>query len=230
MPDAYLSLPREEQADILNALAATLGRAPEVLEKDVWVCWVLEQLFTMPERGEMAFKGGTSLSKAYRTIERFSEDVDITLDLRGHKTEFDPFAAGASKSRLKAFSNELKARVAMFVSHVVAPRLTGSLHAVIGEEGRVDADLDGENLRLHYPRAVATGAGYQLDHVLIEFGGRNITVPSEEIAITPDIAEHLPELALPTAMVRVLSPRAHVLGEGHAHSRRVQSRSLTCGS
>jgi hypothetical protein len=78
---------------------------------------------------------------------------------------------------------------------------------VVSEEGRVETDLDGETLRLYYPRAIATGAGYQLDHVLIEFGGRNVTDPSEEVVIVPDITEYLPELTFPTATVRVLSPR-----------------------
>lgn len=50
---------------------------------DVWVCWVLQTLFTMPDRLPMAFKGGTSLSKVFGAIARFSEDVDITLDYRG---------------------------------------------------------------------------------------------------------------------------------------------------
>lgn len=207
MHELYLAIPREDQADILSALAPKLGRAPEVLEKDVWVCWVLEQLFTMPERGEMVFKGGTSLSKAYRAIERFSEDVDVTLDYRGHETKFDPFAKGASKARQKGFGEELKARVAEFVAGHVAPRLRDALQAVVGAEGRVEADHDGETLRLFYPRAIAGAGGYQLDHVLIEFGGRNVTDPSEEVVITPDIAEHVPYLAFPAAKVRVLSPR-----------------------
>lgn len=207
MAEPYLALPREDQADILNALAPRLGRAPEVLEKDVWVCWVLEQLFTMPERGELVFKGGTSLSKAYRAIERFSEDVDVTLDYRGHDTKFDPFAKTATRTQQKGFGEELKARVAEFVADEVAPRLRDALHAVVGGEGRVEADPDGETLRLFYPRAIAGAGGYQLDHVLIEFGGRNVTDPSEEVIITPDIAEHVPELAFPTATVRVLSPR-----------------------
>lgn len=207
MPEHYLDLPREDQADILNALAPTLGRAPEVLEKDVWVCWVLEQLFTMPERGELVFKGGTSLSKAYRAIERFSEDVDVTLDYRGYETKFAPFGKDASKNRQRGLSEELKARVAKFVASEVAPRLRDALQAVVGAEGRVEADLDGETLRLFYPRAIAGAGRYQLDHVLIEFGGRNVTDPSEEVVIMPDIAEHLLDLAFPTAKVRVLSPR-----------------------
>ena len=65
MAETYLMLPREEQANILRAVAPELGQTPTVIEKDVWVCWVLKQLFEMPNRLPMAFKGGTSLSKVF---------------------------------------------------------------------------------------------------------------------------------------------------------------------
>lgn len=207
MPEAYLALPREEQAEILTTLASKLGRAPDVLEKDVWVCWVLEQLFTMPERGELAFKGGTSLSKAYRVIERFSEDVDITLDLRGHPIDFDPFAEEVSNTQRKALGEALKERVANFAANLVAPRLRHAFQAIVGVEGSVEVAPGGEALRLFYPRVGLGADAYRLDHVLIEFGGRNDTEPSEEVTITPDIAEHVLTLSFPTAQVRVLSAR-----------------------
>jgi len=81
MPESFMHLDAREQSQIYRALAPQLSRTPFVLEKDVWVCWVLRILFTMPDRLQMAFKGGTSLSKVFGAIMRFSEDVDITLDL-----------------------------------------------------------------------------------------------------------------------------------------------------
>jgi predicted nucleotidyltransferase component of viral defense system len=80
VPEAFVQLPPDEQASILQTCAGKLGRRPEHLEKDVWICWVLQALFTMPDRLPMAFKGGTSLSKVYGAIRRFSEDVDVTVD------------------------------------------------------------------------------------------------------------------------------------------------------
>lgn len=103
MPESFLHLDAQEQSQIYRALAPQLARSPVVLEKDVWVCWVLQTLFTMPGRLPMAFKGGTSLSKVFGVIARFSEDVDITLDYRGLDSSFDPFAEGVSKTRLKKF-------------------------------------------------------------------------------------------------------------------------------
>ena len=72
MAEAFLSLDARERADILRTVAAQSGRAAIILEKDVWVCWVLQALFSMPNPHPMAFKGGTSLSKVYRIIDRFS--------------------------------------------------------------------------------------------------------------------------------------------------------------
>ena len=66
-------------------MAADFGRSSTVLEKDVWVCWALEKLYSLPNRPVMAFKGGTALSKALHAIQRFSEDVDITIDYRSER-------------------------------------------------------------------------------------------------------------------------------------------------
>jgi len=74
MADQFLSLPREDQELLLKQYAPDLDMLPFVLEKDIWLCWALQQLFNMPEQLPMAFKGGTSLSKVYRAIDRFSED------------------------------------------------------------------------------------------------------------------------------------------------------------
>lgn len=107
MPESFLQLDTREQSQIYRALAPQLARTPAVLEKDVWLCWVLQSLFSMPDRLPMAFKGGTSLSKVFNAIARFSEDVDITLDYRGLDATFDPFTEAVSKTRLKKFSEDL---------------------------------------------------------------------------------------------------------------------------
>ena len=91
MVESFLGLQLKEQAEILQTMSAKLSRTPAVLEKDVWVCWALKHLFEMPGHQQMAFKGGTSLSKVYNAIDRFSEDIDITLDYRGFADTADPF-------------------------------------------------------------------------------------------------------------------------------------------
>ena len=81
MPE-YFTLPREDQHEALLVAAERSGRPLHLLEKDVWVVWALQHLFTGPHAQHLVFKGGTSLSKAYGVIKRFSEDVDLTYDIR----------------------------------------------------------------------------------------------------------------------------------------------------
>ena len=114
MPEQFLHLPVGDRREILQTAATRLGQQATVLEKDVWVCWTLQTLFSMPDAHPMAFKGGTSLSKIYGAINRFSEDVDVTLDYRAFDDDFDPFAANASNSAVKKFSKRLKGYVLQY--------------------------------------------------------------------------------------------------------------------
>lgn len=207
MAESFLLLPAAERSGILRGLAPRLSRAPDVLEKDVWVCWALETLFTMPARLPMAFKGGTSLSKVFGAIARFSEDVDITLDYRGFDGSVDPFEEGVSRTRLKKLSEILKSFVCDHVHDVVAPYFQERLAAGFDAEAcRIEVSDDGEKLRVHYESALEVPGGYMGNSVLIEFGGRNITEPNEAHVVWPDIAEYLADLDFPRAQVSVLSP------------------------
>lgn len=207
MPESFLHLDAQEQSQIYRGLAQQFDRSPIVLEKDVWVCWVLQTLFTMPGRLPMAFKGGTSLSKVFGAIARFSEDVDITLDYRGLSRTFDPFAEGVSNTRLKKFSENLKSFVRDHVHGVVAPHIQRILATEFAKDAcELDVSDNGEQLRLYYPSVLETSGDYVGNSVLIEFGGRNITEPNEEHNVEPDIAEYVAGLEFPHSKVSVLSP------------------------
>jgi hypothetical protein len=207
MPESFLHLKHQEQSQIYRALAPQLARSPVVLEKDVWVCWVLQTLFAMPNRLPMAFKGGTSLSKVFGAIARFSEDVDITLDYRGLDDTFDPFAEGVSRNRLKKFSEDLKSFVRAHAHDVVVPHFQRTLAAEFDADAfQIEVSDNGEQMRVHYPSVLDTPGDYVGNSVLIEFGGRNITEPNEKHEVWPDIAEHVVELNFPHSNVSVLSP------------------------
>lgn len=109
MAESFLRLSDRDRSQILHTIAQELSRNPTVLEKDVWVCWVLKTLFSLSDELRMAFKGGTSLSKVFKVISRFSEDVDITLDYRGIDDSFDPFTDGVSRNQIKVYCESLKA-------------------------------------------------------------------------------------------------------------------------
>ncbi len=78
----FFHLSTAERLEALDVAADTSGRLPHLLEKDIWVVWSLQHLFAGPYAEHLVFKGGTSLSKAYGIIRRFSEDVDLTYDIR----------------------------------------------------------------------------------------------------------------------------------------------------
>lgn len=76
-----LQMPAKRRQLVCEQTGARLNLASVTVEKDFWVCWTLEKLFALPEWGaHLTFKGGTSLSKGWKLIERFSEDIDIVID------------------------------------------------------------------------------------------------------------------------------------------------------
>ena len=87
MPN-YLELNDDDKNVVLEQAAQELGRPARVLEKDLWVCWVLSRLFGNDFGSPLTFKGGTSLAKVYGVIHRFSEDVDVTVDNRPWGIDF----------------------------------------------------------------------------------------------------------------------------------------------
>ena len=128
MADRFLQLPETDQKAILDAAAQELGKSPNILEKDVWVCWTLEKLVNMPEVPPLAFKGGTSLSKAYGAIARFSEDVDVTLDRRALDPGLNPFSA-TSKTQAKKICAQLDTLLAVYLVDVIKPYFDEHLKA-----------------------------------------------------------------------------------------------------
>ena len=207
MSEQFLHLPAEDRKEILQTAAAQLGQQATVLEKDVWVCWTLQALFTLPDAHPMAFKGGTSLSKIYSVIERFSEDVDITLDYRAFADDFDPFAADSSKNAVKKFGERLKGYVLQYANDVVAPYIKAQLQILPSPENyAVEVSDDGEKIWIQYPSAVEGNDKYLESSILVELGGRNVIDPNERHIVSPDISRLVTGLDLPSEEIVVLSP------------------------
>jgi len=81
--DKIAGLSITERSELFSETAAQRGMTPAIVEKDFWVTWTLDKLFSHPDLSRiLMFKGGTSLSKVFGLIERFSEDVDLILDWR----------------------------------------------------------------------------------------------------------------------------------------------------
>lgn len=209
MPEStvhYFDLSLAEQAELLHGLAPVLGRRAEILEKDIWLCQVLGILFALPVRKPMAFKGGTSLSKVYQAIERFSEDIDVTIDYRSLMADVADLAV-LSNAQRKKLSDTLKTALITHVTAELVPALSAALaQALPAHKIAIEVSEDAEKLWLYYPSAVENTDAYLRPSVLIEFGGRNATLPQDTVTIVPDVATHVPDLAFPSAQVAVLSP------------------------
>ena len=171
------------------------------VEKDFWVCWTLRELFTLPAIGDhLTFKGGTSLSKAWQIIQRFSEDIDLIVDKEalGFGGDAAPDKVPSNKQR-KARLENLMEVCRQWVQGILQPALTARLLATLGDTDwriEVDPDMpDGQCLLFHYPSAFQQkSAGYVRPVVKIELGARSDDWPHEMKSIQPYVTECFPAL------------------------------------
>ncbi len=203
MADNFLQLSATDRRDALEVASGASGRPAHLLEKDVWVVWALETLFASAFGAKIVFKGGTSLSKAYGVIRRFSEDVDLTYDIRAIAPDLVAEGADAlpsTRSQEKKWSREIKARLVRWVQDEALSVITSALTSA-DLTGRVHA-ADG-NIYIEY-EPLAIGTGYVRPTVMLEFGARSTGEPWKIHAVVCDAAAHVPELAFPTANPRVM--------------------------
>lgn len=139
-----------------------MGFGEVIVETDFWVCWTLQQLFTLPGTGEhLIFKGGTSLSKVWRAVARFSEDINVSLTRKwlGFSGDRDPENAGSGKQQQGGIE-QLAAACATKVGTELLPALRERATQALGAGGwaiAVDPD-DAQTLRFTYPSALPDNA------------------------------------------------------------------------
>lgn len=203
MNSIFLQLPEDIQLSILQGAENKLGLRAAIIEKDVWVCWLLQQIFSLPEA--MAFKGGTSLSKVFGLIDRFSEDIDITIDYRNFIDTID--FEHSSKNQFKQLGKKLKDAMFRYVKQTILPFLKLRIsEAFPNKDFKIELDDEAENLRFYYPSLLNQHEHYLREHVLIEFGARNTTHPNAKHEITTLLAKAVDKLELPVTEVTTLSP------------------------
>lgn len=162
-----------ERAALVADAAARLGVAEWVVEKDLWVCWLLARLHELPDLPRLTFKGGTSLSKVHRLVERFSEDIDLTFSREqwGFTGDRDPLAEGLSAKQRQKLIDEAVARAVATVRDLVVPGLQRACEN-IEPGGSVGIDPgDDQAVLFTFPSPVA-GYGYGRPIVKAEFGAR----------------------------------------------------------
>jgi hypothetical protein len=196
------ALSPEDLFEYVNETAGKTGLLPRIVEKDYWVVWALELLFSGPYADLLTFKGGTSLSKAYKVIDRFSEDVDLTIDrsaiaLDPAKSLQEPDLGRAQRDkRNQAFDNS----VADFIKGEFVPWLDAEIHKHLsGRAGDTAPALrfeesDPLNLFFDYPRKPdAESDAYIKPSVRLELGARGERSPQIQHTVKSYIEDAFPE-------------------------------------
>lgn len=192
-------LPTEERAEVLQEAAERLDLTLSIVEKDFWVCWSLGRLFALEDAAELTFKGGTSLSKVFGVIERFSEDVDLSVSpafLGWAESDLD--LAPSASMRVKRMAKLERDCIRTVEAHF-QPRLEEAIRKVLGSSpaGRwlrfeIDAGSNSPVLLFEYPRSSAEVSEYIDPGVKIEFGSLTDQRPKASHRVEALVAEAAP--------------------------------------
>jgi hypothetical protein len=172
----------------ITQVANQLGLPPYAIEKDWWVTMALRALFELPVGKHLVFKGGTSLSKAWQLIERFSEDIDLAIDRSFLGFEGDLTKNQRDKLRKKSclyVSTDLKDALQAQLERNALKANPFSLHAQESE----NTDTDPQTLELTYS-SLFQGDTYLPHRVLIEIGSRSLREPAEDCPLQSLIGQH----------------------------------------
>ena len=207
MNTKWLTLSKERRIEILNQATELTGLPAVAIEKDWWVTLALNASFSLPYSKNIVFKGGTSLSKGWNLIERFSEDIDLAIDRK-----FFGFDGDISKTQIK----NLRKQSCEFISTTFLEDLTKILTEwkVIDECKLIaqpvkDSDKDPQVIEIHYNSVIDTSE-YLPQRVLIEVSSRSLMEPIEERKINSILSESFPQqsfVTVPFAIPTVLPQR-----------------------
>lgn len=193
--------PAAERREIFSATATAMAITPAAAEKDFWLCWVLMQLFEVPElAGCLRFKGGTCLSKCFNLIQRFSEDIDLILDWT-QVTQEDPLAA-RSKTQQDKFNQQMNNEAQHFIAQIILPKLSAVVTPLC--TAAID-NTDPHTINIQYPAEFA--AGYLRPQIRLEIGPLSAMTPMGNYSVTPYAAEKFPSFfKQPNIKVSAITP------------------------
>ncbi len=214
--DKIASQSQEERNALFGESATSRGVLSQIIEKDFWVCWTLDKLFSLPEISpHLIFKGGTSLSKVYGVIERFSEDIDVSINREylGFEGELDPLNIVGTNKR-KTAVEQIKVACKQKVQGPLLEQLQESFSANLEANGWTlsidEGDVDGQTLLFTFPQTRRTrdlqGLRYVKPIIRIELGARAEHQPYEMHKIQSYAAEDFPQLfSNPECEIKVLA-------------------------
>lgn len=206
----YIDLSNKDRLDILDRVSSDLKiRQREVIEKDWWVTAVLCALFNLPYAKRLSFKGGTSLSKCWHLIDRFSEDIDIAID-----REYLGFSGDLTKTQI---SDKLRRAACSFVRETLQYDLGEQLRkdGITDDMFSVNVEItpvtttDPETIIISYGSSLANSAErqYVLPKVKVEVSGRSMSEPVDEVTINSMIDQVYPHAPFAEPEFKVLAVR-----------------------
>lgn len=207
--------PTDERGGLFTETSALAGfGTPLLMEKDFWVCWTLKRLFALSLDAGLIFKGGTSLSKVFGIIRRFSEDIDVSVDRHalGFTGERDP--ERVSRKRAKhLIEEELKAACEAWITEQLVPALRSEAAHLLNAGDTWAVTIDGEDRQCvlwEYPRSLRTVEYDRLPYlnpvVRIELGARSDHWPASTATVRPFSAETIPDVfTAPECEVKALN-------------------------
>lgn len=192
----YLTLDEASQRDVLQRAQKVMHLAPQSIEKDVYVCLFLDKVMALPGIGEhLTFKGGTSLSKAHKITDRFSEDVDLVVDRHALGLAEDGIpgpqhSPRQQKERAKKIAKACRA----WAVDILIPALRTSLASELRDrtwslELNADSDNHETMISFGYPRQFVPDGGYLLDHVKVDLVAKADAWPSAMIPVCAYVHE-----------------------------------------
>jgi hypothetical protein len=190
----FLELSSEERRLYFVQAAIRRNVSPVIIEKDFWVCWLLGTLFKSEFADSLVFKGGTSLSKVFGVIDRFSEDIDLSLSPLFLRLP----NAGTTRNQANKWMTRAEAACEVAVRTQIMPALEASVLDLLGKNERVwfeflkEPNINSPILLFHYPSSEPTGFEYIKRSVKLEFGSLTDQQPIGHHTIRPWVAEVLP--------------------------------------
>ena len=187
-------LPDEDRRDLFRNTADKMGLNDAIVEKDFWVCFTLDYLFhRSPWREHITFKGGTSLSKAFNLISRFSEDIDLILDWRLLGYGKDEPWEQRSNTKQDAFNKAANAEAEVFLAETLCPRMKADLTEELGRDANIYIDgKDKQTVIFAYPRIFTNTSTLQV--IRLEIGALAAWTPAKMATITSYAAEQYPQI------------------------------------
>ena len=200
----YQDLSTGDRRDALEVAERNSSHKAHLLEKDLWVVATLGVLFDAPFAAHLTFKGGTSLSKVWRAIRRFSEDVDITYDIRAFAPDLvsgtGDEALPPTRSQERRWTRAIRIRLAEWVRDQACPVVEEGLSRA-GFAARVRAA--GDRLTIGY-EPLFEETGFVRPEVMVEFGARSTGEPHGVRLVVCDAAAYLTDLTFPQARPTVM--------------------------